>query len=75
MNHQYRGLFRFAIKLVGLFVLVLFGLAIACLAAIACGGLHIVALLMGDVWVWIGRTAVLVTCVLLVAIIRESLRE
>ncbi|MCS6814969.1 MAG: hypothetical protein NZ772_15540 [Cyanobacteria bacterium] len=74
MNHKHGGLFRFAIKLLTLFLLVLFGLAIACLVAIAYGGLHIVALLMGNVWVWIGRMAVLVMCVLLVAVIQESLR-
>jgi len=73
-NHRHSRLFRLAIKLLVIFGLFVFGLAIACLLAIVCGGLDIISILFSSVWVWLARVAVVVVCVLLVSIVGESLK-
>jgi len=73
-KHEHSRLFRLATRVFKFFLLVLFGLAIVCLLAIVCGGLNVVSILFSSLWVWLGRIAVIVGCILLIGVVGESLR-
>ncbi len=68
-------LFKIAVRVLKYFSYLLFGFAIACVLASVLGAFHLALAMMGQFGPWLLRLAVVVGCMIAIAIVIESLRH